>query len=41
MIAEPNITVFNIDDEIDFILLGSDGVFERLSNETIKRIVLN
>jgi protein phosphatase PTC2/3 len=39
VIAEPDVTVLNIEDETDFILLGSDGVFERLSNESIKRIV--
>ena len=35
VIAEPEITYFTIDDNIDFLMLGCDGIFDQLSNEEI------
>ncbi|MCQ2821190.1 MAG: protein phosphatase 2C domain-containing protein, partial [archaeon] len=35
VIAEPEITYFNIEDDIDFLMLGCDGIFDQLSNEEI------
>lgn len=35
VIAEPDITKFNIDPTHDFILMGSDGLFDRITNEQL------
>ena len=35
VIAQPEITYFCIDDEIDFLMMGCDGIFDQLSNEDI------
>ena len=39
LIAEPEITQFTIDDTYDFIMLGCDGIFDKLTNEEINSIV--
>lgn len=39
VIADPEISEFTIDKEHDFILLGSDGIFDKLSNEEITNCV--
>lgn len=33
IIAEPEIFTVPIEDSLDFILIGSDGIFDRLSTE--------
>ena len=33
IIVEPEIFVTPIDDALDFILIGSDGIFDRISTE--------
>ena len=33
IIADPDIFSVPIDDELDFILIGSDGIFDRISTE--------
>ena len=38
MIAVPDIKEFTIDDKMDFLLLGCDGIFDKISNaEVIKQ----
>jgi serine/threonine protein phosphatase PrpC len=32
IIAQPDINVVRIHDETDFILIGSDGIFDQISN---------
>jgi len=41
IIAEPEIFVTNIDDSLDFILMGSDGIFDRISTDDTCQIVLD
>ena len=41
IIAEPDINIFKIDSNTDFLLMGSDGLFERLSNEQIAKIAID
>ena len=33
IVAEPEIHVVKITDETDFILIGSDGIFDKISTE--------
>lgn len=40
VIAEPDVRVFKISDSHDFILLGCDGIFEKLDNEHLINIGL-
>jgi len=35
LIAKPEITYFEISDVHDFIVMGSDGIFDKLNNEQI------
>jgi protein phosphatase 2C family protein 2/3 len=35
VIATPDIKVFHIQDNFDYIIMGCDGIFEKLSNESI------
>lgn len=38
VIAVPDIKEFTIDDKMDFLLLGCDGIFDKISNaEVIKQ----
>ena len=38
VIAVPDIVEFTIDDKMDFLLLGCDGIFDKISNaEVIKQ----
>jgi len=40
VVSEPDITeIKNGGEEIDFIVIGSDGVFDKLTNETINDII--
>lgn len=39
VIAQPEISEFKIGQEHDFILIGSDGIFDKLANEDIVRCV--
>ena len=39
IIPNPEISYFNIDDNIDFLILGCDGIFDQLSNEDIVNCV--
>ena len=41
IIVEPEIFVTTIDDALDFILIGSDGIFDRISTEDTAQIVLD
>ena len=41
VIAIPQIGVFSLSPDTDFILLGSDGIFDNLDNKQIKSIVQN
>ena len=38
VIAEPGIIEYNLNEKIKFIVLGSDGIWEFLSNEEVKNI---
>ena len=35
MSSEPCVNILKIDEKVDFILMGSDGIFDRLENEKI------
>ena len=39
VVAEPEITSFPITDSLDFIVLGCDGIFDKLNNEDVHNIV--
>jgi len=39
IIAEPEISEFKITDECDFIVMGSDGVYDRMNSEEIVKNV--
>ena len=39
IIPTPEITYFYIDDEIDFLMLGCDGIFDQLNNEEVVKCV--
>ena len=39
IIAQPDINVVKISEQTDFILLGSDGIFDQLSEVQIKKII--
>ena len=39
VIAEPEVRVIAIGKEIDFIMLGSDGIFDKLENEEVAGIL--
>jgi protein phosphatase 2C family protein 2/3 len=39
IVATPEISVFSLTAETDFILLGSDGIFDHLDNKQIKSVV--
>jgi serine/threonine protein phosphatase PrpC len=41
IIATPEIEVIPISSEVDFFLLASDGIFDRLDNKQINMIVQN
>ena len=41
IIAEPEIFTVNIDEELDFVLIGSDGIFDRISTEDTVQIVID
>ena len=41
IIAEPDIISFKITNEHDFIVIGSDGIFDQLSNEDVVQCVWN
>lgn len=37
--ADPEITVFKYSDDLDYVLLGCDGIFDALTNEEVNQIV--
>jgi len=39
LIAKPEITIFKINKQVDFIVLGSDGIFDVMSNEEVIKSV--
>ena len=39
VIATPEIEVFSLTSDIDYILIGSDGIFDRLDNHQINKII--
>jgi len=39
LIAKPEITIFKINKAVDFIVLGSDGIFDVMSNEEVIKCV--
>ena len=39
IISTPDITSFTIDNDIDFLMLGCDGIFDQLSNEEVSKCV--
>jgi protein phosphatase PTC2/3 len=41
IVATPEINVFQLASETDFIMLGSDGIFDHLDNKQIKSVVQN
>ena len=41
IVAEPDTFSVPIDDKLDFILIGSDGIFDRISTEDTVQIVID
>lgn len=41
LIAEPEIKAFRILDDYDFIVMGTDGIFDKLTNKDIITSVWN
>lgn len=41
IIAEPEIFSVPIDESLDFVLIGSDGIFDRISTEDTVQIVID
>jgi len=41
IIAEPEIFSVTIDESLDFVLIGSDGIFDRISTEDTVQIVID
>ena len=41
IIAEPEIFSITIDDTLDFVLIGSDGIFDRISTEDTVQYVID
>lgn len=41
IIAEPEIFCVDIDESLDFVLIGSDGIFDRISTEDTVQIVID
>lgn len=41
VIATPEISVFQLTEETDFVMLGSDGVYDHLDNKQIKATIQN
>lgn len=41
IIAEPDIFSVPVNDDLDFILIGSDGIFDRVSTEDTAQIVID
>lgn len=41
IIAEPDVFSVPVDDSLDFILIASDGIFDRLSTEETVQIVID
>jgi protein phosphatase 2C family protein 2/3 len=41
IVCDPDIKSFQIQDNFDFILVGCDGIFERLSNREVIEVVWN
>lgn len=41
LIATPEIKSFEVTQDIDFLIMGSDGIFEKQSNEDLVKIVWN
>ena len=39
MVATPEITIFELEGNVDWVLLGCDGIFDVLSNEEINEMV--
>lgn len=39
VVAEPEITVFPCDSNIDYVLLGCDGIYDALTNEEVNEVV--
>ncbi len=39
VIAQPDINCFKIKDNMDFIVIGSDGIFDQMSNEDVSKCV--
>ena len=41
IVAEPDVFTVAIDEELDFILIGSDGIFDRVSTEDTVQAVID
>lgn len=39
MVADPEITVFNHTNDLDFVLLACDGIFDTLTNEEVNAVI--
>lgn len=39
VVADPEISVFYYTDDMDYVLLGCDGIFDALTNEEVNNIV--
>ena len=41
IIADPEIFIVPVEDDLDFILIGSDGIFDRISTEETAQLVID
>ena len=39
VVAEPEVTVFSYTDDLDYVFLGCDGIFDALTNEEVNQII--
>lgn len=37
--AEPEITIFPFNDDLDYVMMGCDGIFDVLSNEEVNEVI--
>lgn len=39
VVADPEITVFEYSEDLDYVLLGCDGIFDTLTNEEVNKVI--
>ena len=41
IVAEPEIHVVNINDDLDFVMIGSDGIFDKISTQEVVQVIFD